>query len=157
MFKKFLITIVSIAASVAVLIDGYLMFFKHDQSQETAQSQATAASDTESESSTTTSSSSTSSSNSTMKDGTYTGKSTSTEWGDVQVKITVVSGKITQITVLKHPTGGKSDEINSRSLPTYKQEALAAQSANINQVSGATETYKGFTGSLQSAINQAEE
>ena len=156
MFKKFLITIVSIAASVAVLIDGYLMFFKHDQSQETAQSQATAASDTEAESSTTTSSS-TSSSNSTMKDGTYTGKSTSTEWGDVQVKITVASGKITQITVLKHPTGGKSDEINSRSLPTYKQEALAAQSANINQVSGATETYKGFTGSLQSAINQAEE
>lgn len=149
MFKKFLITIVSISASVAVLIDGYLMFFKHDQSQETAQSQATAASDTESESSTTTSSS-TSSSNSTMKDGTYTGKSTSTEWGDVQVKITVASGKITQITVLKHPTGGKSDEINSRSLPTYKQEALAAQSANINQVSGATETYKGFTGSLQS-------
>lgn len=156
MFKKFLITMVSISASVAVLIDGYLMFFKHDQSQETAQSQATAASDTESESSTTTSSS-TSSSNSTMKDGTYTGKSTSTEWGDVQVKITVASGKITQITVLKHPTGGKSDEINSRSLPTYKQEALAAQSANINQVSGATETYKGFTGSLQSAINQAEE
>lgn len=156
MFKKFLITIVSISASVAVLIDGYLMFFKHDQSQETAQSQATAASDTESESSTTTSSS-TSSSNSTMKDGTYTGKSTSTEWGDVQVKITVASGKITQITVLKHPTGGKSDKINSRSLPTYKQEALAAQSANINQVSGATETYKGFTGSLQSAINQAEE
>ncbi|MEK1337648.1 FMN-binding protein [Limosilactobacillus fermentum] len=156
MFKKFLITIASISASVAVLIDGYLMFFKHDQSQETAQSQATAASDTESESSTTTSSS-TSSSNSTMKDGTYTGKSTSTEWGDVQVKITVASGKITQITVLKHPTGGKSDEINSRSLPTYKQEALAAQSANINQVSGATETYKGFTGSLQSAINQAEE
>ena len=156
MFKKFLITIVSISASVAVLIDGYLMFFKHDQSQETAQSQATAASDTESECSTTTSSS-TSSSNSTMKDGTYTGKSTSTEWGDVQVKITVASGKITQITVLKHPTGGKSDEINSRSLPTYKQEALAAQSANINQVSGATETYKGFTGSLQSAINQAEE
>ena len=150
MFNKFLITIVSISASVAVLIDGYLMFFKHDQSQETAQSQATAASDTESESSTTTSSS-TSSSNSTMKDGTYTGKSTSTEWGDVQVKITVASGKITQITVLKHPTGGKSDEINSRSLPTYKQEALAAQSANINQVSGATETYKGFTGSLQSA------
>ena len=156
MFNKCLITIVSISASVAVLIDGYLMFFKHDQSQETAQSQATAASDTESESSTTTSSS-TSSSNSTMKDGTYTGKSTSTEWGDVQVKITVASGKITQITVLKHPTGGKSDEINSRSLPTYKQEALAAQSANINQVSGATETYKGFTGSLQSAINQAEE
>lgn len=142
MFNKFLITIVSISASVAVLIDGYLMFFKHDQSQEAAQSQATAASDTESESSTTTSSS-TSSSNSTMKDGTYTGKSTSTEWGDVQVKIT-------QITVLKYPTGGKSDEINSRSLPTYKQEALAAQSANINQVSGATETYKGFTGSLQS-------
>lgn len=124
-FNKFLITIVSITASVAVLIDGYLMFFKHDQSQETAQSQATAASDTESESSTTTSSS-TSSSNSTMKDGTYTGKSTSTEWGDVQVKITVASGKITQITVLKHPTGGKPDEINSRSLPTYKQEALAA-------------------------------
>ena len=92
-----------------------------------------------------------------MKDGTYTGKSTSTEWGDVQVKITVASGKITQITVLKHPTGGKSDEINSWSLPTYKQEALAAQSANINQVSGATEIYKGFTGSLQSAINQAEE
>ena len=90
MFKKFLITIVSISSSVAVLIDGYLMFFKHDQSQETAQSQATAASDTESESSTTTSSSSTSSSNSTMKDGTYTGKSTSTGLAVVDCSRTAV-------------------------------------------------------------------
>jgi Uncharacterized protein conserved in bacteria len=64
---------------------------------------------------------------------------------------------LTKINVLSSPDSEqKSVEINQQALPTYKSEALKAQSSNIQQISGATETYKGFTGSLQSALNQAE-
>ena len=92
-----------------------------------------------------------------MADGTYTGASTQTEWGPVQVQITVSSGKITNVDVLSYPdTEKKSIKINENALPTYKEEALTAQSSNIDQISGATETYKGFTGSLQDSITQSE-
>ncbi|HEM6265216.1 TPA: hypothetical protein U2C71_000395 [Streptococcus suis] len=45
--------------------------------------------------------------------------------------------------------------LNDSALPTYTAEAISNQSAQVNQISGATEAYKGFTGSLQDAINQA--
>ena len=90
------------------------------------------------------------------KDGTYTGASTSTEWGDVQLQITVSSGKITNISALTYPNDeGKSVAINQEAIPAYTKEAISNQSADIQAISGATETYKGFTGSLQDAINQA--
>lgn len=137
MYKKFIALILSLAVAGAIIVDGYLLFFKKQTTNTKVSTSASA--------------------NSTMKDGTYTGAATSTAWGDVQVKMTVANGKITSITVLKHPTEGKSVQINAEALPIYKKEAIAAQSAKIQQVSGATETYKEFTGSLQSAITQAEE
>lgn len=104
----------------------------------------------------TTSTSENSTTSSTYKDGTYTGSSTSTRWGDVQVQITIQNGALSNVDVLSYPTNDrKSQMINQQALPTYKQEAIDAQSSSIQLVSGATETYNGFTGSLQDALNQA--
>jgi uncharacterized protein with FMN-binding domain len=87
---------------------------------------------------------------------TVTGGSAQTQWGPVQVQITVAGGKITDVRAVQYPNGnGRDQEINSYALPVLAQEALAAQSANIDHVSGATVTSDGYVQSLQSAIDQA--
>ncbi|GAA4547336.1 FMN-binding protein [Pseudonocardia xishanensis] len=88
--------------------------------------------------------------------GSFTGESTSTEWGDVQVVITVAGGRITDVQVPVYPDGNRRDQqINARALPVLTRETLAAQSADIDMVSGATVTSEGYLGSLQSALDQA--
>ena len=87
---------------------------------------------------------------------TVTGDAVQTQWGPVQVQVTVAGGKITDVTAVQYPNGnGRDQEINSYALPVLAQEALAAQSANIDHVSGATVTSDGYVQSLQSAIDQA--
>jgi uncharacterized protein with FMN-binding domain len=87
---------------------------------------------------------------------TYTGDSVQTRWGPVQVRITVVDGKITASEAVVYPNGNHEDEqINSFALPVLNQEAVSAQSADIDMVSGATVTSEGYLSSLQSAIDQA--
>lgn len=98
----------------------------------------------------------TSTSSSGLADGTYTGDSSSTKWGDVQVQITVSDGVITDVTVLDYPADdNKSVQISQRSLPTLISETLANQSAEVDSVSGATYTSRAYTSSLQSAIDAA--
>ena len=88
--------------------------------------------------------------------GTFTGESTSTEWGDVQVVITVADGRVTDVQVPEYPDGNRKDQqINARALPVLTKETLAAQSADIDMVSGATVTSEGYLTSLQSALDQA--
>jgi len=87
---------------------------------------------------------------------TVTGSTASTRWGDVQVSITVTDGKITAVDVPEYPTeNGKDREINADALPVLTQETLAAQSADIDMVSGATVTSQGYLQSLQSALDKA--
>jgi uncharacterized protein with FMN-binding domain len=87
---------------------------------------------------------------------TLTGDAADTRFGPVQVKITVKAKKITDISVLQYPSDNPRDqEINSYALPLLNQEALNAQSAEIDAVSGATFTSDGYTRSLQSAIDKA--
>jgi len=87
---------------------------------------------------------------------TYTGDSTDTQWGPVQVQITVQSGKITKVAVVDYPHGNpRDDEINSYALPQLVQATMSAQSAHIDTVSGATVTSDGYLGSLQSALDRA--
>lgn len=91
-----------------------------------------------------------------MADGTYTGTSVSTRFGDVQVEITVSGGTITASDAIAYPTGdGKSKQINGYAVPVLNEEALSAQSASIDLVSGATYTSDAYVESLQSAIDQA--
>ena len=87
---------------------------------------------------------------------TVTGSVAQTRWGPVQVQLTVAAGKITKVSVLQYPSGnGKDQEINSYALPILTQETVAAQSASIDMVSGATVTSDGYLTSLQSALDQA--
>ena len=108
---------------------------------------------TSSTSSTSGSSGSTASSGST---GTVTGDVVQTRWGPVQVQVTTVDGQVTSVDVIRYPSGNSQDEqINSRALPILVDETLAAQSADIDMVSGATVTSVGYLDSLQSALDQA--
>lgn len=86
---------------------------------------------------------------------TYTGSSVNTRYGAVQVAITVTDGSITEVKTLAAPSGGKNDRYTSMSVPVLRSEALAAQSADIDIVTGATYTSKGYISSLQSAVDQA--
>ncbi|MFI6655623.1 FMN-binding protein [Streptomyces sp. NPDC050523] len=87
---------------------------------------------------------------------TVTGDTVQTRWGPVQVRITVKNGKLTEVTAVSYPTDNPRDqEINSFALPRLRSEALQAQSANIDTVSGATYTSDGYRQSLQSALDSA--
>jgi uncharacterized protein with FMN-binding domain len=83
--------------------------------------------------------------------GTFTGQSVDTNYGPVQVQITVSNGKITQANGQDY--GGSS--IGQDAIPQLNQEAVDAQSANIQAVSGATYTSQGYIQSLQEAIDSA--
>ncbi|MFT8592577.1 MAG: FMN-binding protein [Bifidobacterium sp.] len=126
-------------------------------SEDSAQSsQSTDSSASPSASASESSGSSSSSSSSKYADGTYTGELIQTNRGDVQVRITVSNGTITNVTAITYPTETQqSQTISAQVIPTYESEAEKAQSASIQLVSGATETFTGFTGSLQDAINQS--
>jgi len=87
--------------------------------------------------------------------GTATGTSIYDGFGNVQVKVTVSGGKITSVTPLQLPNGDpQSQQISNYASPQLVQQAMAAQSAHINGVSGATYTSQAFAQSLQSALTQ---
>jgi hypothetical protein len=87
---------------------------------------------------------------------TLTGDAVDTRWGPVQVRITVSGGRITQVEAVVVPDSNPRDrEINASAVPILTQETLAAQSAQIDTVSGATYTSEGYIGSLQSALDRA--
>lgn len=87
---------------------------------------------------------------------TYQGSVASTRWGNVRVTITVTNRKITSVAVPTYPnSSGKDRRINSGALPVLKRETIAAQSADIDTVSGATVTSNGYKESLQSALDAA--
>jgi uncharacterized protein with FMN-binding domain len=87
---------------------------------------------------------------------TYKGTVAQTRWGPVQVRITVSGNKITNVAVPTYPnSNGRDRQINAYALPILTQETLAAQSADIDSVSGATVTSEGYKQSLQAAITAA--
>lgn len=91
----------------------------------------------------------------TLADGTVKGQLERTRFGPVQVQVTISGGKITDVTAVQLPTGGRSGRISDVAAPTLRSEALTAQSANIDIVSGATYTSDAYAASLQSALDQA--
>lgn len=79
-----------------------------------------------------------------------------TRWGPVQVRIIIAAKKIVDVTAPVYPhTKQRSSRINDRALPLLRTEVIAKQSATINNVSGATVTSDGYTGSLQQALDTA--
>lgn len=108
-----------------------------------------------SSSSDTSSDSSSSTSSSGATDGTYTGTAYQSPYGAMQVQVTISGGSISDIEWVQLPQDGHSQRINSQAAPMLVSEALSAQSANVDSISGASFTSEGFKESLQSALDQA--
>ena len=90
------------------------------------------------------------------KDGSYTGTSESTQFGNVQVKVVIAGGKITDVQSLQlTDSGGRSVQISNYAAPILRSEVIKAQSAKVSNVSGATYTTDGYLSSVQSALDQA--
>lgn len=86
---------------------------------------------------------------------TLTGSVFSSRYGNTQVQVTISAGTITGVTAVQLPVGGRSGAISAYVEPILSSEALQAQSANIDIVSGATYTSEAYARSLQSALDQA--
>ena len=86
---------------------------------------------------------------------TLTGAVVASRYGNTQVQVTISNGRITAVTALQLPTGGRSGQISQYVESILSSEALTAQSANIDIISGATYTSEAYAESLQSALDQA--
>ena len=90
------------------------------------------------------------------KNGTFQGSVADAFYGNIQVEVVVQNGSISDIHILQSPNDrDTSVEINAHALPILKQEALQVQSAQVDIVSGATDSSSAFKQSLQSALSQA--
>lgn len=88
--------------------------------------------------------------------GTFTGSVVATRFGNMQVSVTIDAGTITDVTALQLTDhDGKSVQISNRAAPILRSEVIAAQSASVQNVSGATYTTDGYLQSLQSALDAA--
>ena len=86
------------------------------------------------------------------KSGTFTGATANTQYGPVDVTVTLSNGKIT---AANGSLEGQGDSVGQNALPVLDGEAVSAQSASIQAVSGASYTSQGYIQSLQSALDQA--
>jgi uncharacterized protein with FMN-binding domain len=85
-----------------------------------------------------------------------TGPSVNYNFGLISVTATVSGSKLTNVSIASLDDGGspRSQSIDQQSIPMLEQQALQAQSANIQGVSGASYTSSGFQQSLQAALSQ---
>lgn len=91
------------------------------------------------------------------KNGTYTGATADAFYGNVQVRVTVSNGQIADVQFLQYPQDRSTSQyINSQATPVLRSEAIQAQSAQVDIVSGATATSQAFQQSLTSALVQAK-
>ena len=96
-------------------------------------------------------------STSVYKDGSYTGPVTDAYYGNVQVKAIVTGGKLTDVIFLQFPKDrAHSLQLSQDSMVALKTEAITAQSANVDIISGATQTSLGFQQSLAAALTDAK-
>jgi uncharacterized protein with FMN-binding domain len=88
--------------------------------------------------------------------GTFTGADVPNRFGDVQVRVVISNGRITDVQAVQLPTDrAESAYISQQVGPWLRTEALQAQSANIDIISGATYTSQSYAQSLESALQQA--
>ena len=104
-----------------------------------------------------TTSSSSNSSSSAYKDGTYTGSVADAFYGNLQVQAVISGGKLTDVVFLQYPNDNRtSQSINEQASVYLKQEALQSQNAQVDVVSGASDSSQAFRQSLASALSQAQ-
>ncbi len=90
-------------------------------------------------------------------DGTYTGAAADAYYGNIQVEATISGGRLTNVAFLQYPSDRSTSRmINQQAMPELKAEAIRAQSANVNGVSGASDSSAAFNVSLADALAQAK-
>ena len=90
-------------------------------------------------------------------DGTYTGSTADAYYGNIQVQVTISRGMIADVQFLQYPSDRSTSRyINQQAMPILRQEAIQAQSAQVDGVSGASDTSAAFQQSLASALSQAK-
>ena len=90
------------------------------------------------------------------KDGTYTGIAADAQYGNIQVQAAIAGGKIVKINFLQYPNDrNTSVRINQQAMPYLQQEAIQTQSAQVDAISGASDTSQAFIESLSTALKQA--
>lgn len=95
--------------------------------------------------------------NALYKNGTYSGSVADAQWGYVQVQVVIQQGKMTKISFLQYPNErNRSVEINNYADPQLISEAIQAQSATVDIVTGATDSSEAFMQSLADALSQAQ-
>lgn len=142
----------SVLASVSILVVGWQL---SSPSQQIAASTSGTASRSGTSGSSGASGTSGSSGTTAPSSGTYTGATAEHRYGSVAVTITVADGAITDATVQDGARDGRSRQIASYAEPILRREVLAAQSAEVGMVSGATYTSRAYHVSLQAALDEA--
>jgi uncharacterized protein with FMN-binding domain len=90
------------------------------------------------------------------KDGTFTGDVTDAFYGNTQVAAVISGGKITDVQFIVYPNDRQtSSNISQKAMVKFKSEVIAAQSAQVNLISGATQTTQGFIDSMKTALTKA--
>jgi uncharacterized protein with FMN-binding domain len=90
------------------------------------------------------------------RDGSYTGSISDAYYGYVQVRAIVSGGKLASVDILQYPNDRSTSRyINGQALPYLRQEALQAQSAHVDTISGASDTSAAFRESLGAALSRA--
>ncbi len=84
-----------------------------------------------------------------------TGQAYDVGYGVVQVRVTLDGKRITDVTAVSLPRGGRSGDISGYAAPQLRREAINRQSARIDTVSGASYTSAGYARSLQSALDKS--
>lgn len=151
--KKFLVSAIIIGAfALYIFIHG-----RDSASLATLPPQTGATASSTSIDATDVSGTSTTSPSSQYKNGSYTGAPTDAQWGIVQVQAVIQNGKLTDVKFLQYPNErSRSVEINNYAIPQLTTEAIQAQGAQVDVVSGATDTSEAFMQSLQDALTQAQ-
>lgn len=90
------------------------------------------------------------------RDGSYTGMQADAQWGTVEVVAVITNGQLSDVQFATYPNHrNRSKEINAQAMPILAQEAIQSQQADVDIVSGATDTSEAFIQSLSSALAQA--
>lgn len=91
------------------------------------------------------------------KDGTFRGSAVNVYYGNVQVAAIINGGKIKTVKILQYPNShSTSVYINQQAIPFLQKEAIKAQNAKVQIISGATFTSEGFAQSLNNALSKAK-
>jgi hypothetical protein len=81
------------------------------------------------------------------------GSTVDSDYGPYQVQVTFSGNRITDVRIITEPGDRHSRRIAADAEPTLREEALQAQSAHLDTVSGATATSEAYARSLQAAID----